>query len=157
MSFSKPLKFKVANSRDFHALFVILFLLVVLMLAADARPLLLTLALTLLSGAGFLVYILGIYKVDDVNLTSVIFPDGKVKLESAGKTKIEGFLSGDQWSTSHITVLRYQTGGKRQQIVLLSAHQHADDYRRLKVWLRQNVLMDTGKTTMSGIAPGGQV
>ena len=91
MSFSKPLKFKVANSRDFHALFVILFLLVVLMLAADARPLLLTLALTLLSGAGFLVYILGIYKVDDVNLTSVILPDGKVKLESAGKTKIEGF------------------------------------------------------------------
>ena len=107
------------------------------------------LPIVLLGGAGFLFYILGIHKVDNIKLISVIFPDGRVKLESAGKIRIEGILSGGHWNTSHLTVLRYMTGGKRQQIVLLSAHQHADVYRRLQVWLRQDVFRDTVNTAVS--------
>jgi hypothetical protein len=157
MSFSKPLKFKVAGRKDFRVLFAVFFLLILLTMAAEPRPLMLTLLMAILSGAGFLVYILGIYKVDDVNLITIIFPGGRVQLESAGKTKIEGFLSGGQWNTSHVTVLRYQTGGKHQQIVLLSAHQHADDYRRLQVWFRQEDFKDTGNTAVSGSTPVSRV
>lgn len=157
MSFSKPLKFKVANRRDPKALSVVLFLLILLTMAAEPWPLMFILAIVLLGGAGFLFYILGIHKVDNIKLISVIFPDGTVKLESAGKTRIEGILSGGQWSTSHLTLLHYKTGGKPQQIVLLSAHQHADDYRRLQVWLRKNVFRDTGAAAVSGIAPAGRV
>ena len=119
MSFSKPLKFKVANWRAPKALLAVLFLLILLSMAAEPWPLMYILPIVLLGGAGFLFYILGIHKVDNIKLISVIFPDGRVKLESAGKIRIEGILSGGQWNTSHLTVLRYKTGGKRQQIVLL--------------------------------------
>lgn len=153
MPFNKPLKFKVASRRDFHALFVILFLLILMSMAAEPWPLILILAIVLLSGAGVLINTLRIHKTDDVDLISVIFPDGRVTLESATNTRIEGLLSGDQWSTRHITVLRYQAGGKRQQIVLLSAHQHSDDYRRLKIWLRQSSFTEPGNAPVSLIEP----
>lgn len=153
MSYSRPLKFKVASRRDYLPLFGILFIMLLLSLAIAPQPYILTAALVLSSAGSFIAYTLKIRKVDEVDLISIISPDGGVTLKSGKKTTIEGFLSGEQWSTSHITVLRYKTGGKRQQIVLLSVQQHTDDYRRLQVWLRHAVFENTDKSAVSGSSP----
>jgi hypothetical protein len=132
---------KVAGRRDFLVPGLFVSALVVVSALLSPQPMAMTLFMILVLGAGWSLYTLGFSKVTDVNLTSVIFPDGSVKLEAAGKIKIEGVLSGQQWCNSRFAVLRYASGGKHHKLVLLSAQQNAGDYRRLLVWLRQDLLL----------------
>jgi len=120
---------------------VLVSVLVVASALLSPQPMAMSLFVILLLGAGWLLHILGFSKVTNINLTLVIFPDSSVKLESAGKIKIEGVISGQQWCNSRFAVLRYASGGKHHKLVLLSAQQNADDYRRLLVWLRQDLLL----------------
>ena len=53
----------------------------------------------------------------------------------------EGFLDGQQWCTRRIAVLKVATGSKTQNLVVLSGQQATDEYRRLKVWLRQGAAL----------------
>ena len=153
MSFSRPLKFKAAGRNEFLPLFGVLFMILLLFLATMILPFIVAAALALLSTAVFIAFKLKFRKAVGADLISVISPNGRVTLESGKKTTIEGFLCGEQWSTSHIAVLRYQTGGKHQQMVLFSVQQHADDYRRLQVWLRHGVFEDKDNTAVPGSSP----
>ena len=141
MPHNRPLKLRVAGTKDFLVPAVARSGLILMSAVVSTQPLILTLLVLALTGTGWVLYTLGFSKVTDVNLTSVIFPDGSVKLESNGQGKIEGVINGQQWCSSQFAVLRYITGGKRHSMVLLSAHQNADDYRRLLVWLRQDLLL----------------
>jgi len=87
---------------------------------------------------GWFVLILDFSKSNNnVELTSVIFPDGRVQLESGGKRLIAGILDGQQWCTRHLAVLRVNDGDRRRNLVILSGQQQdADEFRRLSVWLR---------------------
>lgn len=87
---------------------------------------------------GWFVFILDFSKSNNnVELTSVIFPDGRVQLESGGKRLIAGVLDGQQWCTRHLAVLRVNDGDRRRNLVVLSGqHQDANEFRRLNVWLR---------------------
>jgi len=80
-------------------------------------------------------------KATYVNLTSVIFPDGSVKIKFDAYTKFEGVLRGQQWCNSQFAVLKFAAAGTNHRFVLLSAQQNAADYRRLLVWLRQDLLL----------------
>ena len=126
-------------------------MLTVVSAALSPKPVLLIILSFLVFGAGWVAYILDFSKVNKVELISVIFPDGRVRLESGQKFKIEGFLSGQQWCSQHVTVLRYITGGKSQYLVLLSALQNTDEYRRLNVWLRQDFCSGTGDRPVSEV------
>jgi hypothetical protein len=141
MPHKRPLTLKVADRRDFLLPALAISGLVFISALLSTQPLLMSLFVTLLLGAGWLLHILGFSKVTDVNLALVIFPDSSVKLESAGKIKIEGAISGQQWCNSQFAVLHYASGGKLHSLVLLSAQQDAGDYRRLMVWLRQDLLL----------------
>ncbi len=116
----------------------VFFTLVMGAAALSPQPVLLTLLVFLISAAVLLLYILRFHKVNEVELLLLLFPDGQLKIESVNEPDIEGALMGQQWFTRYVTVLRYVTGGQRQSLVLLSAGQNADDYRRLSVWLRQD-------------------
>ena len=151
MSNNRPVTLKVANRKDFIVPLGIVFVLTVISALLSPQPFLLTILVLLLFGAGWLVYILDFHKVNDVKLILVIFPDGRVRLESNQETEIVGFLSGQQWCTHGVAILQVTTRGKQQHLAVLSAHQKADEFRRLKVWLRQDFCSDTGEKPVSDI------
>ena len=151
MPYNRPLTLKVANRKDFTILIGILFVLSVVCAMLSPQPVLLTISVFLVFGAGQFARILDLYKVNDVKLILVISPDGRVRLESDKKLKSEGILSGQQWCSHHVAVLRYTARGKQQHLVLLSTQQDADEFRRLKVWLRQDFCSNIGEQPVSGI------
>ena len=130
--------------------FGILFVLAIVSALLSPQPVLLTTFVLLLSGVGCLAYILDFTKLNDVKLISIIFPDGRVRLESGQAPESMGFLSGQQWCAHHFAVLRYSVRGKQQYLLVLSAQQNADEFRRLKVWLRQDFCSDIGEQPVSG-------
>ena len=144
MPFNSPLTFRVAGRRDFVPIALGFFTLTLISAALSPQPVFLIILSFLTFGAAWIVYIIYFYKVNKIELISVIFPDGGVRLESGRKPVIKGFLCGQQWCTRHIAVLRFITHGKRRYLVLLSAQQNADKYRRLIVWLRQDFCHGSG-------------
>lgn len=77
-------------------------------------------------------------------MTSVIFPDGRVRLESNLEEKVAGFLDGQQWCTRWFAVLRFSNGNTvRKMVIRPSQQQRADDFRRLNMWLRQDLFSST--------------
>jgi len=100
-----------------------------------------TAAVVLLLGAAWVLFIQINSKATYVNLTSVIFPDGSVKIKSDAYITFEGVLCGQQWCNSQFAVLKFAAAGKKYFFVLMAAQQSAADYRRLLVWLRQDLLL----------------
>jgi hypothetical protein len=95
--------------------------------------------------------ILGLFEIKKGKLTLVIFADGQLRLSFANKIKIEGFLGPQQWCTSHAAVLKVFIGGKARNLVVFSALQkNKNDYRRLMMWLRQDIYRDTEGVQVSG-------
>ena len=151
MPHNRPLTLKVASRKGFIVPIGILFVLTVISALLSPQPFLLTILVLLLFGVGWFIYILDFHKVNDVKLILVIFPDGRVRLESDQEPEIVGFLSGQQWYTHGIAILRVTIRGKQQYLAVLSAHQKADEFRRLKVWLRQDFCSGTGDKQVSDI------
>ena len=151
MPFNRPLTLEVASRKDFTILAAVLFVLCVVSALLSPQPVLLTIFVLLVFGAGWFVDILDLSKVNDVRLILIISPDGRVRLESDQKLKSEGILSGQQWCTHHVAILRYTARGKQQHLVLLSTQQNVDEFRRLKVWLRQDFCSDISAKPVSGI------
>lgn len=149
MPYNRPLTLKVANRKDFAFPVGILLALTIVSALLSPQPVLLTTLVLLLFGVGWFVCILYFTKVNDVKLMLVISPDGRVRLESVQESDIVGFLSGQQWCTHHAAVLRYTARGKQQYLLVLSAQQNADEFRRLKVWLRQDFCSDIGEKPVS--------
>jgi len=115
--------------------------LIIISAVISPQPLLMTLFVTILLGMGWYLFILRFSLMTGEELTSVIFPDGSVTLESTGNNKIEGIVGGQQWCTNKLAVLKIVTTGKHQRLVILARQQNAGDYRRLMVWLRQDLLL----------------
>jgi len=158
MTYNKPLILRVASNKDFVIPVRLLFLLVVFSALLSPQPVLLTLLVILLPGAGWLARILGFFKVDTIELTLVIFPDRRVRLESNCEDTIEGFLEDQQWCTHRAAVLRMASEGTARKLLILAVQQQAvDDFRRLNMWLRQDFCSDTEDKQMSGISPWGRV
>jgi hypothetical protein len=146
MALNTALKFKVANHRDFVPLGWLLLLLVLIAAVLSPQALILLSLLLVLFGSACLRYKPTLSKVTEEQLTLIIYPEGDVRLESDHRSSIEGFLEGQQWRTRHITILRCVMAGKLKHHVLWSAHQHADDYRRLAVWIKYRFCSDTEKS-----------
>lgn len=108
---------------------------------SSSQPMIMTAAIVLLLGAAWVLFIQINSKATYVNLTSVIFPDGSVKIKSDAYIKFEGVLRGQQWCNSQFAVLKFAAAGKNYCFVLLAAQQSTADYRRLLVWLRQDLLL----------------
>jgi len=135
------LTLRIAGKKDFAVLNRILFLLIILSALLSPQPILLTIFVISVTGAGWATGILCFSKVDVVELTLVIFTDGQVRLSSDCGNIYEGFLDGQQWCTRRIAVLRIATECKTQNLIVLSGQQTPDEYRCLKVWLRQGAAL----------------
>ena len=145
MPYNRPLKFTVANRRDFSAFVYGLFVIAIISAVLSPHPLPLVFLTTLLFGVGWFRVTLGFSELGEVKLISVIFPTGRLTIESNAEHIIEGFLCGQQWCTHHAAVLRYKTEEGIKRVVILSRQQSVDDYRRLKVCLQQNFCNDANK------------
>ena len=151
MPYNRPITLKVAHRKDFIIPIGFLFALTIVSAVLSPQPVLLTMSVFILFGAGWLLYILNCHKISDINLISVILPDGRVRLESDQETEIVGILSGQQWCTHRVAVLRLTARGKQKYLVVLSAQQKTDEFRRLEVWLRQKFRNNIGEKPVSGI------
>ena len=141
---NQPIRLKISNSRDLLLPVRMLNFLLVLAALLSPHPVLLTLGAILFVGAGGVTRTLKSPKTNNVELTSVIFPDGKVRLESDLEEKVTGFLDGQQWCTRWFAVLRFSNGNTiRKMIIRPSQQQGADDFRRLNMWLRQDLFNNT--------------
>src|SRR5210317_2186292 len=110
MLHNRPLNLTVATTGSFVGPLAMISLLALLAAALSPRPILLILLTSLLLVAGWGVFILKFCKVQSGKMTSVIFPDGKVRLQSNRRDTIGGILVGQQWSTHRLAVLRISTG-----------------------------------------------
>lgn len=141
---NRPIRLNVAHSEDFVFATRTLPVLVILAALLSPYPVLSTLIVLLLFGAMWTKRTLKISKPNSMELTSVIFPDGRVRLESDREGTTEGFLDGQQWSTHWFAVLRFSNGQTTRKLVIRSAQQQGtDDYRRLKMWLRSDLCSNT--------------
>ena len=141
MENKRSLTFRVAGKKDFVILNRVLFAMVMLSAALSPQPLLLTLLTILLIGTACVLRILCFSKVNDVELTLIIFADGRVRLSSNCGNIVEGFLDGQQWCTRRMSVLRVATDCKTQNLIILSRQQAPDEYRRLNMWLRHGAAL----------------
>lgn len=146
MLLNRPVILRVSNTNDFVLPLCLLNLLLVIAALISPFPVVLTLAVIVFAGIGCRASILEFFKSTNVKLTLVIFPDGKVRLESDEAETIEAFLDGQQWSTSWFAVLRIVDGGRVRPLLVRSNHQQAKhDFRRLNMWLRQGLYISTWK------------
>lgn len=140
MPLNKPVKLKVSGKRDFVFPVSALYFLVVVAGLLSPFPVILTILAIVLFGAGWIPVILELSKSNKAELTSVIFTDGRVRLESDGKVTIEGFLVGQQWCTRWLAVLRFTDGGTTRSLVISAVQQrNSADFRRLHMWIRQGM------------------
>ena len=141
---NRPVILRVSNTNDFVLPVGLLNLLLVIAALISPYPVVLTLAVIVFASIGWRASILEFSKSNNVKLTLVIFPDGRVRLESDQVDTIEGFLDGQQWSTSWFAVLRVVDGDRVRKLLIRSSHQQAkDDFRRLNMWLRQGLNIST--------------
>ena len=144
MRHNRPIRLNVANRKD---LLIPVFLLNLLLVAAallSPYPVLLGLGAVVFGGAGWVTFTLERSKTNRLKLISVIFTDGRVRLESGQEEEFAGFLDGQQWCTRWFAVLRVSNSNTFRNLVILSSHQRgADDFRRLNTWLRQDLFSNT--------------
>lgn len=134
---NKPIKLKISNKRDFVPFIYLLYCLAVISALLSSHAVVLTISMILLCAVMWTHLILNFSKSNNMELTSVIFADGRVRLESNREDTIEGFLDGQQWCTRWLAVLQFFDGESTRKLVVRSARQHeADDFRRLSMWLR---------------------
>ena len=78
--------------------------------------------------------------VNGDELILIIFSDGRVRLISKVAETIEGFLGNRHWCTRHAAVIEIVSDRKTHRLVALSGEQEEpEDFRRLNMWLRQNI------------------
>jgi len=126
--------------------------MVVIAALLSPHPLLLTVPVALVFGAGWIRHRTVFYKTKSGELISIIFPDGRVRLESKREVIFEGFLNGQQWCSRWLTVLRISNEDSTRKLIFQSAKQQvADDFRRLNMWLRQDLCNNTrGQQVLNG-------
>ncbi len=136
---SRPLSLSVAGKKDFDLPIRILSLLVLYSAALSPQPVLMTLFVLLLLGAGWLTSTLRYSNICGREVTLTLFPDGQARLTSDDETVVEGIVQGRFWCTQWLTVLSIATQNKSQNLLLLSGQQTTGEYRRLIVWLKQDI------------------
>jgi len=135
-----PIRFRVSNSSDWILPVCWFNCLLIPAALLSPHPVLLSLGAILVVGAGWTTRTFKFTKTNSVELTSVIFPDGQIRLESNGEGQVAGYLDGQQWCTRWFAVLRFSNGNTiRKMIIRSSQQQGADDFRRLNMWLRQDL------------------
>ena len=141
---NQPIRLKVSTAGDL--LLPVRFLNFLLVPAAllSPHPVFLTLCVILIIGVGWITRTFKFPKTNQIELTSVIFPDGSVRLESNLEGKVTGFLDGQQWSTRWFAVLRFSSGNTIRKMIIRPPQQQGEgDFRRLNMWLRQDLFNNT--------------
>jgi len=139
-----PIKLKIASRANFFPpVFALYALALVAAIVGDLPAWSVALVASVVVAA-WVIHILDFSKSNNtVELTSVIFSDGKIQLESGQGRVFVGILNGQQWCTRHLAVLRTMNRDSRRNLVILPGQQQgADEYRRLMVWVRQDLCND---------------
>lgn len=146
---STPIRLRVLRRLDFFPPICALYLLAFIGALLSPHPFVFAAATTVAFAVRWLVPILDFSKSNNhVKLTSVIFPDGKVQLESGQGRLFVGVLDGRQWCSRYVAVLGVTAGDRRRNLVITPGRQiHADEFRRLGVWLRHDLCNNTGPGT----------
>lgn len=143
MQDDQALTLRASKRSDFRLAALVMAFLIILASILSSYPILL-LFISFISFVIFwFLFTLGFFKVPNVNLISIIFPAGMVRLDCDSEGIIEGILSGEQWCTRHAAVLRIvsKQGGVHNLLVFSRQQESAQAFRRLHARLR----LDAGK------------
>jgi hypothetical protein len=152
MPYKQPIVLKVMTDSDFAGPARLLLLLVLLSALLSPFPFLLIIAGLIVPLVMWKLNILGFSKVNDTELTLIIFPDGLLRLESTDGERLDGFLDSQQWATQSFAILRFeQETGNRLLVVFSRQQQKTEDFRRLTVMLRQSFYDRTESKLISGV------
>jgi hypothetical protein len=152
MPYKQPIELKVMTNSDFSGPARLLLLLVLLSALLSPYPFLLIIAGLIVPLVMWKLNILGFSKVNDTELTLIIFPDGLLRLESTDGERLDGFLDSQQWATQSFAILRFeQETGNRLLVVFSRQQQKTEDFRRLTVMLRQGFYDRTESKLISGV------
>ena len=127
-----------ASRRDFHLVLGCVLGLLLLAALFSATPLFLLLVICLMWAVAMrfpgILFATMPTETNVINLAS----DGELSFESNRHELSAGALSGTQWCTRFLAVLRYRSGSAIRYCVLIAAHQSPDSFRQLCVWVRHN-------------------
>jgi len=151
MTHSRSLTLSVLRNSDITVATGVLCGLALFAAILGPRPLLMSIAIILICTTGWGAYILGFSKIRSEYSAVIIFPDGQIRLESGDKDATGGLLDGQQWSTRYFAVLRVKLAGETRYLPVLSRQQRSDEYRRLMMWLRQDVCRGASDKMAPGI------
>jgi hypothetical protein len=142
MPTNQSLTLKTACKNDFVLPAIFLSVLVIVVALSSSQPLPMTLLVGVFLGATWYQLMSVESDIPALKLISIIFRDGtlKLKLKSDEQPVLEGIISGQQWVSPWVSVLRFISSGKHHSLLVFSAQQNADQYRRLVVWLKQGLL-----------------
>ncbi|MCW8926552.1 MAG: hypothetical protein OQJ84_09860 [Xanthomonadales bacterium] len=148
---SGSLTLKLARINDFATPVRVILGLALLAAILSPRPILTSCIVILVCIAGWTVFTLEFSKLNSGNSTVTIFSDGQIRLEFSDECAVAGLLDGQQWSTRYLAILRVKTADGIRYLPLLCSQQRAEDYRRLVMWLRQDICRGASQTRASGI------
>jgi len=144
MLHNTPIRLKVSTRQEFVLPLRMLNGLILIAALISPHPFLLAVFAILLFATGRAAVTLGFSKTISAELISIIFPDGRLRLESDREPIFEGFLNGQQWCSRRLAVLRITNGDETRKLVIRTTRQQGtDDFRRLTVWLRQGLCSNT--------------
>lgn len=151
MSHNKLIKLNIYNFTMWVVILRVLMLLAALSALINFQLGLAVVLLALALSFDRIPFILNLFKVNKSELTLIIFVNGTVRLESDGQDTIGGFLGAQQWCNSQMAVLQIIVGEETRHMLVLSAQQtETDNYRRLKMWLRQDFCRDAKDMQVTG-------
>lgn len=157
MTHKYPIKLNILDSELASVVFPVCIFLLAIPALMNSQVVLAIALLVLALNFKWIESILRFSKVSSVShvnrdkLTLIIFPDGRVRLESMLEDTIEGRLETRQWCTRHAAVIRIISGRETYRLVALSIQQEKpENFRRLNMWLRQNSYRDARGEPASG-------
>lgn len=75
---------------------------------------------------------------DSTNKLLRLNSNGAMLLEDHAAGAIAGSLSGPQWCTRYLAILRYKAEGRVGHLLIFKVRQCPEQFRQLSVWLRHN-------------------
>lgn len=150
MSHKGPINLKVVSGEHYVYAMRVLVVLGIASACVNTQLLFAAVLLIIFLKMEWVAGTLGFFKVSDSKLTLIIFPDGKLRLES-NENIIEGNLGSQQWCTNHVAIIQLIDGVETRSLVILSAQQkNQEDFRRFNMWIRQDFCHDAKGVLVSG-------
>lgn len=138
MPHEDALNLTLANRRDFYPLMWLVSGFLLLAALISPTPFLLLLITSVLLAGSMRFPVIIFVSMPSESCSINLARGGELSIAPDHGEHAEGVLSGTQWCTRYLAVLRYRSDNVVHHGVLIAARQSPDSFRQLCVWLRHS-------------------